>query len=168
MIYKITSKVMANHLKVILPGLISSHESAFVPGWLITDNALVAFEIFHGMKHRGNGKKGVMALELDMSKAYDRVKWSFLRHVMLKLGFCENWIEKVMMSCSSVTYSCKLNDKLIGHIIPERGLRQENLISPSYFSCLQKLLVRAADRGEIHGAKVCRDLSRVSRLFFCR
>lgn len=68
-VYKIISKVMANRLKVILPELISYHQSAFVPGRQITDNALVAFEIFHAMKRKGEGKRGTMALKLDMSKA---------------------------------------------------------------------------------------------------
>ena len=86
-IYKIISKMMANRLKTFLSDLISPHQSAFVPGRLITDNAMIAFEIFHSMKRRGEGRTGTMAFKLDMSKAYDRVEWGFLEKVMLKMGF---------------------------------------------------------------------------------
>lgn len=33
-----------------------------------------------------------MAVKLDISKAYDRVEWAFLRKVMLKLGLDEKWV----------------------------------------------------------------------------
>lgn len=56
----------------MLPDIISPYQSAFVPGRLITENILVAF-VNGGMK----GRKGYMALKLDMSKTYDRVEWDF-------------------------------------------------------------------------------------------
>jgi hypothetical protein len=91
-IYKIASKVIANRLKRILPEIISpeiiSHEqSAFVPGRLITDNIIAAYECLHFMKRNGAKKHQHCALKLDMRKAYDRVEWAYLEAIMQKLGF---------------------------------------------------------------------------------
>ncbi|KAK4397531.1 hypothetical protein Sango_1589700 [Sesamum angolense] len=60
-------------------------QSTFIPGRLITDNVLAAFEINHYVKQRTRGKEGHFALKLDMSKAYDRVVWDFLRVVLPRL-----------------------------------------------------------------------------------
>lgn len=74
-IYKIVIKVIANRLKPMLHSIISETQSAFIANRLITNNILIAFESLHHMKNNCTGKKGFMALKLDMSKAYDQVEW---------------------------------------------------------------------------------------------
>jgi hypothetical protein len=86
-IYKIISKVLVNRMKKVLPRVISESQSAFVPGRMITDNVIIAFEAIHHLKNLRGGSNAQMAAKLDMSKAYDRVEWDYLRAVLVKLGF---------------------------------------------------------------------------------
>jgi hypothetical protein len=82
-LYKLLSKVLANRLKKVLPCIISITKIAFIPGRLILDNILAVYETLHAMHKWLRGKKGYMAMKLDMSKVYDRVKWRFLEAVMI-------------------------------------------------------------------------------------
>ncbi|KAH1107407.1 hypothetical protein J1N35_011175 [Gossypium stocksii] len=91
MLYKLIAKVIANHLRNVMDKCIDVAQSAFVPGRLIFDNVILASELLHTLKHKRAGKKGFMAVKLDMSMAYDRVEWSFVEGIMKKMGFDSNW-----------------------------------------------------------------------------
>jgi hypothetical protein len=50
-LYKIIAKCLVNRLRPVLGDAVSKNQNAFVPGRLITDNALLAFECLHFMEH---------------------------------------------------------------------------------------------------------------------
>ncbi|KAA3479552.1 reverse transcriptase [Gossypium australe] len=76
-LYKLVAKTIANRLQDFIGKCIDSAQSAFVPSRLISDNVLIAYEILHTLPQKRSGKKGLMAVKLDMSKAYVRVEWSY-------------------------------------------------------------------------------------------
>jgi hypothetical protein len=169
-LYKIISKVLANRLKVILPHIISPFQSAFIPGRLISDNILAAYETLHTMQSRMKGKKGYMAVKIDMSKAYDRVEWGFLEAIMGKMGFAHKWIKLVMMCVTSAHYAVLVNGTPSGRILPTRGIRQGDPISPYLFlicaEVLSSLLLKADREGDIEGVPTSRSGPRLNHLFF--
>lgn len=84
---KIVTKVIANSLKSTLETVVSENQSAFMVGRLISDNVMVSYEVMHYLKRKRRGRNGHMALKLDMSKAYDRIEWDYLRAILIQMGY---------------------------------------------------------------------------------
>ena len=169
-VYKPISKTLANCLKAILPFIILENQSAFMANRLIIDNALVCYEIMHYLKHKRNGNDSFIAAKLDMSKAFDRVEWYFIEMVMRKMGFNESWIGLVMKCLTSVTYSVIINGSVHGSIMPTRGLKQGDPLSPYLFLLCAKgfsaLINEAARCQQLNGISICLGSPRINHLFF--
>ncbi|KAL4272949.1 hypothetical protein GQ457_13G013230 [Hibiscus cannabinus] len=119
-VYKTCSKVLVNQLKDLMPLCIAENQSAFVKGRLISDNVIVANELFHYLKGSKNGPNKGAAIKLDMEKAYDRVEWHFLYDIMGKMGFAPKWIDAVMNCVSTVSYCFKINSGLLALLLKEQ------------------------------------------------
>jgi hypothetical protein len=153
-----------------LSHLIAPTQSAFILGRLITNNVLAAYETSHTMHTGMKGKKGFMAVKLDMSKVYDMVEWGFLEAVMRHMGFCERWISLILMCIKTVTYSIVVNGNPCGLITPSRGIRQGDPISPYLFllcaEALSSMIQKASDDGLLTRVPTSRKGPRISHLFF--
>ena len=169
-LYKLVSKAIVIRLKDFLPNIVTENQSAFVPGRLITDNALIALEIFHSMKHITKSRKGSIAMKLDMSNAYDRVEWGFLRKLLLTMGFDGRWVNLIMDCVTSVSYSFIVNGGVCGSVVPGRGLRQGDPLSPYLFiliaDAFSSMIQRKVQDKQIHGAKASRSGPEISHLLF--
>lgn len=73
-IYKITTKVLANRFQKVLNMCINSFQSGFDPKRLISDNILLTYELLHTFGQKRIEKTNFLTLKLDMSKIYDKIK----------------------------------------------------------------------------------------------
>lgn len=111
-----------------------------------------------------------MAIKLDMTKAYDRVEWDFLRAMMTHLGFSEIWVTRVMVFVSSTKFSPMLNGKPTIEFLPSRGLRQGCPLSTHLFLIcsqgLSSLSHRQSELGNLRGVRCARNAPAITQLFF--
>ena len=129
---------------------------------------MVALEVIHFMKTKTRGDDRYIALKLDISKAYDCMDWDYLRVVMVKMGFNAWWIQWMSMCVEAVDYFVLVNNEKVGPIIPGRGLRQGDPLSPYLFiicaESFSSLIRDTKARGVITGTKICRWAPPVSHL----
>lgn len=62
-------------------------------------------------------------MKIDISKAYDRVDWSFLRAVLLTMNFSPIWVNWIMECVTAVTYTLLINGCPSQSFKPAKGLR---------------------------------------------
>lgn len=145
-------------------------QSAFVSSRLITDNVVVAYEVNHFIHCHSWGKRAYMALKLDVSKAYDKIEWCFLEKVLIKLGFPQGVVNLILLCISMVFYSFLLNGSQFSSLIPNRGIRQGDSLSPYLFICCEEAFIQMVEKavgsGHVKGIKVAPTTPIISNLCF--
>ena len=72
---------------------------------------------------------------------------------MENLGFEAKWIKWIMTCVSTVTYKISVNGELVGPLMPSRGIRQGDPLSPYLFILcaggLSSRIIEAKSRGLI-------------------
>lgn len=131
---------------------------------------LITHEVLHYLKTSGAKKRCFMAVKTDISKAYDKIEWDFVRKVMESLGFHQKWIEWIMQCISTVTYSFLLNGSAQGQVKQQRGIRQGDSLSPYIFILCSEILLglcnKAQMEGTLHGIIVAKGSPRINHLLF--
>jgi mannosylglycoprotein endo-beta-mannosidase len=145
---KIITKVLALRLAPLLSQLISTTQSAFIKKRSIHDNFLYVRNLTRRF-HRT--KTPTLLLKLDISKAFDSVRWDCLLSLMQHRGFPTRWQNWITALLSSSTSRVMLNGSPLLPIQHGRGMHQGDPLSPLLFILaiepLNQLLQVATDRG---------------------
>ncbi|MCH82389.1 RNA-directed DNA polymerase (Reverse transcriptase), partial [Trifolium medium] len=116
-----SSWILPDRLAKVMLSIISEEQMGFIQGRNIKDCICIASEAANLLHNKSFG--GNLALEIDISKAFDTLEWSFLLKVLKCFGFNDlfcNWIHVIL---KSAFLSISINGKSEGYFNCTRGVR---------------------------------------------
>ena len=130
MVYKIIAKIIAQCLKPIMSQFITEEQFGFLFNRNIHDAMALAQGALHSIKKE---KQSDFALKIYLSKAYDRVSWTFIHLLLIKIGMPVEMVEWVLGCVQSTSFAVLINGSPSNFFRPTRGLRQGCPMSPFCF-----------------------------------
>eukprot|EP00253_Pinus_taeda_P012058 PITA_12058 len=165
-LYKIISKTIANRLRPILSRSIAPQQFSFLKSRQVHEAIGLSQEVIHSIwsKHL----KAIL-LKIDLSKAFDRVSWLYIKMILIHLGFSHSYITWIMACITSPSFSILINGSASPFFQSERGLRQGCPLYPLLFLLvmegLSRLMDSAKNSGDIRGLRIT-DLCFLTHLLF--
>jgi hypothetical protein len=163
---QLIAKIITTRLKPIFSGFISDEQFGFLDGCQIHEAISIAQEVLHSFKSK---KVYGFLVKLDLSKAYDKVRWIYVRLALIQMGLnlhncqLDHGMYRVLVSF------CFNNEFPSSFICPSKGIRQGFPLSPFIFLLvvddLSRLIVQAIERNLIKGIKLSQAVS-ISHLLF--
>ncbi|GBG89986.1 hypothetical protein CBR_g50077 [Chara braunii] len=119
--YKLYAKVLANRVAAVLPALVHSTQTGFIPRRQILVNVLLVRQI---MERAQDFQPPLATLFLDFEKAYDRVRWPFLLQGMRCRGFGEVFVKVVEGVLGMAVAKVQVNGFLSSPLKITRSVRE--------------------------------------------
>ncbi|WVZ58870.1 hypothetical protein U9M48_009094 [Paspalum notatum var. saurae] len=126
-IYKIIYSTIAKRIKKHLPSYIDKSQATFIPGRHISTNIILAQEITHSFSLKNWNQRAFM-LKIDLTKAFDRIEWSFISRALFRRGFSPHFCNLVHQRISTTSFSVMINGQPYRDFSAQRGIRQDDLI----------------------------------------
>ena len=121
-IYKVVTKITMARIRPKLPELVSPLQTTFVLGRKEVDNAIIVQELIHSISKK-KGRRGAMAIKIDLEKAYDCLEWSFIRDTLKLFKLLDSMISLIMSCVSTSTIYVLFNGGALESFQPIRGIR---------------------------------------------
>ncbi|XP_019095488.1 PREDICTED: uncharacterized protein LOC104763031 [Camelina sativa] len=147
--YKVVSRIISDRLKQILPSIILPNQTDFINDRLLIENVLLASEVLQGYHLSTLSPR--LTLKVDISKAFDSVRWDFVTSTLLSYGAPDLFVGWIKSCICSPSFSISINGVTSGYFKGKTGLRQGDPLSPILFvsvmNILSLMLNRAAQDG---------------------
>ena len=139
-ILKLLTKTIASRIRgLMLPKLINPLQTSFVKDRTIDENIIIIKEVAHLFKRVKRGRN-IMALKIDLTKAFESLEWAFIRETLLGFKFPVKLVNIIMKVITSPSISVLWNGEITSDFLPSRGIRQGDPLSPYIFVlCMERL-----------------------------
>ncbi|XP_057803415.1 uncharacterized protein LOC131018702 [Salvia miltiorrhiza] len=136
--YKINPKILASRLSVVAAKFVSGNQFGFISGRSIHDCIMLGSEGVNCMRRTGGGRN--MACKIDISKAFDTLRWDFFLKVLKVGGYDEKFIRWIGILLHSARLSILYNGQSHCYFPCSRGFRQGDPLSPILFAIAEDVL----------------------------
>lgn len=120
-LYKFITKILSNCLNPLLDRIVSPFQSAFIPGRTMIDIVICSHEIMHDI-NQNRDKPCLIAIKIDIVKAYEKVEWGVLETILTLHGFPIKFIYLILQCISTASFSILVNGSSFGLFQSSRGI----------------------------------------------
>ena len=152
--YRILTRAIQQKLEPAVRAVIGKTQVGYLSdGRQARDNTILLAETAQAIEEE-EGKGGI-AVQVDNSAAFDRVKWEFMHAILEDFGFPQDFRELVRTMYSDIGFQVKVNGQT-GQPQPQtNGVRQGCCASPLLFILVQEVLLIAIRRDpELKGIRL--------------
>lgn len=125
---KLLAKLLANRLAALLPSVV--HGDQVGEG---RDNTT---RVLNRMQFSVTRSRPLLLLSTDAEKAFDRINWSFLRHILYRFGLPDPFVQATFAMYAQASASVLINGDLSDPFDIQNGTRQGALFPPCFSSSL--------------------------------
>jgi hypothetical protein len=110
-----------NRLPPVVDPVVSPTQTAFLKNRYIMEGVLILHETLNSLHIK---KWSGIMFKVDFKKAYDKIKWPFVYHMLKLKGFSDTWCDLVMKTITGGKVGIKVNNKIGPYFVTHQGLRQ--------------------------------------------
>jgi len=140
---KLCTKTLALRTNLVLPTILSTTQTGYIPGRQVNDNSRLLEELIEKYKRSNNQ---AYLITLDARKAFDSVDHTYLFHILKLFDFPTNYINNIRTIYKDLNASILVNGFTSEHIDIEQSVKQGDALSCALFIIAIEPLLRQLNK----------------------